>query len=89
VVIYDCGKYEYYSHFSIRLRKSKTQKQKEGKIMCENYCLDLDSMPKVLQTLDGVTLCGLSYRRPENKPTAKHARIWANVGALSPLIKTR
>ena len=24
--------------------------------MCENYCLDLDSMPKVLQTLDGVTL---------------------------------
>ena len=67
----------------------KLKKRKKVKIMCENYCLDLDSIPKVLQTLDGVTLCGLSYRRPENKPTAKHARIWANVGALSPLIKTR
>ena len=30
--------------------------RKKVKIMCENYCLDLDSMPKVLQTLDGVTL---------------------------------
>ena len=30
--------------------------RKKVKIMGENYCLDLDSMPKVLQTLDGVTL---------------------------------
>ena len=36
-----------------------------------------------------VPLCGLFYRRLRNKPTAKHVRIWANVGALSPLIKTR
>ena len=34
----------------------KLKKRKKVKIMCENYCLDLDSMPKVLQTLDGVTL---------------------------------
>ena len=25
----------------------------------------------------------------KTRPTEKHARIWANVGALSPLIKTR
>ena len=31
VVIYDCGKNEYYSHFSIQFRKSKAQNQKEGK----------------------------------------------------------
>ena len=34
----------------------KLKNRKKVKIMCENYCLDLDSMPKVLQTLDGVTL---------------------------------
>ena len=34
----------------------KLKIRKKVKIMCENYCLDLDSMPKVLQTLDGVTL---------------------------------
>ena len=34
---------------------SKLKNRKKVKIMCENYCLDLDTMPKVLQTLDGVT----------------------------------
>ena len=34
----------------------KLKNRKKVKIMCENYCLDLDTMPKVLQTLDGVTL---------------------------------
>ena len=36
-----------------------------------------------------VPLCEIFHRRLRNKPTAKHVRIWANVGALSPLIKTR
>ena len=34
----------------------KLKNRKKVKIMCENYCLDLDSMPKVLKILDGVTL---------------------------------
>ena len=43
------------------------------------------SLPSLLsETFDRVIapcvpLCGLSYRRSENKPTAKHTRIWANV----------
>ncbi|WP_216523824.1 hypothetical protein [Lachnoclostridium sp. MSJ-17] len=47
------------------------------------------SEPSDSVTVPCVPLCGLFHRRSENKPTEKHARIWANVGALSPLIKTR
>ena len=83
-----------YTGIEIHTNVMKKMMKKHRSELEENGVTFEDCKRMLSETLDSVAapcvpLCELSYRRSENKPTEKHARIWANVGALSPLIKTR